>query len=577
MSDAAPIPGDDRPAERNGREDRPRLQEGDEVWCPDRGNVGTIEEVRGDRALVGFWNRQTDATGERWFSLSRLVPAAERPDRNTGPTLPAPHASPPRECRRAAADPPFDDRRSARLVRRAATGKGTADVDLKRLAPEWAEAVLLAEQDGADGIEAWLNALESRDPGRVEACRAALAEAESDPTGDGDDAGRNSRRIEYIDSPTFARGHYPLNWYIEDVIVEGMPAGVGAQQKTLKTTTMTDQALSLGTGTPFLGRFRVVEPVRVGFLSVESGRAVIQETARRICRSKGVELADANVYWLFEPVNLGDPADLHELQRIVRGEGIKVFYVDPLYLCLTGTGRDIDASNVFDVGPILRRAGDAFLEAGSTPVYVHHFKKTLDDPFGVPSLTDFSYSAVPIYLRQWQLLNRRRPYDASGVDLLHYVVGGSAGQAGVFELDIEQGVQNATFDGRYWKVGVASAPEARSGRAERRLIEQVERQGERDRERAERSSRRKLDAANQLIKDAELIVKRLQELGGLATPKKVRDRLPWNSERFRRGLAVALNLKSVEETTTTVPAGRGARPVPALRLVGREGCISSEG
>ena len=78
---------------------------------------------------------------------------------------------------------------------------------------------------------------------------------------------------------------------VRGVLVEGQPMIIGGRSKTLKTSLACDLAVSLGSGTPFLGRFDC-HRVGVGFWSGESGAATIRETASGIADSKGVDLAD---------------------------------------------------------------------------------------------------------------------------------------------------------------------------------------------------------------------------------------------------------------------------------------------
>ena len=58
---------------------------------------------------------------------------------------------------------------------------------------------------------------------------------------------------------------------VRGVMVEGQPMIVGGRSKTLKTSLACDLAISLGSGTPFLGRFES-QRVGVGFWSGESAR-----------------------------------------------------------------------------------------------------------------------------------------------------------------------------------------------------------------------------------------------------------------------------------------------------------------
>ena len=62
---------------------------------------------------------------------------------------------------------------------------------------------------------------------------------------------------------------------------------VGGRSKTLKTSIVCDLVVSLGSGTPFLGRFDARQ-VAVGFWSGESGAATIRDTARRCAKARAL-------------------------------------------------------------------------------------------------------------------------------------------------------------------------------------------------------------------------------------------------------------------------------------------------
>jgi replicative DNA helicase len=271
-----------------------------------------------------------------------------------------------------------------------------------------------------------------------------------------------------IDSATFAAAVRRQEWLVEGVLASDQPGVIGGPKKSLKTSVAVDLALSIGSGKPFLGKFPVPQKVRVAVLSGESGTAALQETARRVCKAKGVSLTDCDVLWQTELPQLGNAGDRQRLQAGLTTRGVKLVIIDPLYLCLLGGAEKVSASNLFEVGPLLLKVGRACLDAGATPLLLHHATKSAAAlKKGEPlDLEDLAFAGIGEFARQWMLLGRREPFQpGTGSHALTLAVGGSAGQSSVWQLDVEEGVLGADGKCRRWAVRV-SAPAA-AGRAER--------------------------------------------------------------------------------------------------------------
>jgi hypothetical protein len=274
-----------------------------------------------------------------------------------------------------------------------------------------------------------------------------------------------------LTSRELAEGDFSLEWHVKRVLVQGQPTILGAPLKGLKTTTAADLALSLGTGKKFLGFFDVHKPVRVAMVSGESGKATIQETARRISAAKGVPLAEADVLWDFDLPCLTDVTDVAALCDGIAKREVKVLVLDPLFLCLLAgdLGAKLDAANMFQMGPVFRHFAREILAAGATPILLHHAPKHV--PAGNPlELDQLAYGGVSEFSRQWLLLNRRDPYDANmpGSHRLWLGIGGSCGQSGLWGLDIEEGELQEDFTGRGWEVTVTPGGETiREGQVEK--------------------------------------------------------------------------------------------------------------
>jgi hypothetical protein len=268
-------------------------------------------------------------------------------------------------------------------------------------------------------------------------------------------------------------------WLVEGFLVSGEACLMAGPRKALKTTLALDLALSLATGTPFLGR-HVPRPVRVLFMSGESGLPTLVEAARRIAATKGLKPADLaaldTMRWSEDlpvphvplgfdkyRVDLGNDSFTQHLGDWPPD----VVILDPLYMLINRHG-GLNMADLTSVGPALSALVAACETA--TPIILHHATKDLYP--GKPMiLEDAAQAGIAEFARQWILLNRRRPFVSDPERDRHQLLlsyGGSAGHNGCLALDIDEGKQRDDFTGRTWKPSVLSLEEAKEADAEAR-------------------------------------------------------------------------------------------------------------
>lgn len=269
--------------------------------------------------------------------------------------------------------------------------------------------------------------------------------------------------LKLMDSVTFASTNFKRHYLVKRVLVEGQSCIVGGPKKALKTGTLVDLAVSLGTGTPFLSNpdFAVPERVRTCVLSGESGGFTLKETADRICEARNRLLSTADVLWGFELPQLANSKHLEDIERTIQQRGIRVLIIDPAYLCLLAGTSGINPGDVFAMGQILKPIGELGERTGCTIVVAHHTKKKdRKERYQPTDLEDLAMSGFAEWARQWLLLGRRSEYRGNGKHDLWLNVGGSAGHSGCYVLSVNEGVAGDDEDGRHWDTRVESARDA---------------------------------------------------------------------------------------------------------------------
>ncbi|MDP1798192.1 MAG: AAA family ATPase [Planctomycetaceae bacterium] len=329
--------------------------------------------------------------------------------------------------------------------------------------------------------------------------------------------GTTTGDIPAMSSAELDAGRFDQPYLVEDVLAARQDCVFGAPKKCLKTNVSIDLNLSLASGSRFLNKFYVPRAVRAALISGESGRATIQETARRIARAKPwVNLSDyENAVWSFDLPQLSDYASLAALRRFIRRHRLEVVILDPAYLMLAIGD---DAANLFKTGPLLRLLTKLGEDEGCTIIVVHHLKKDVAVTSGPPELEGIAWAGFQEWARQWLLMSRRAPYDTDriGHHELWFTSGGSAGHSVGKALDIEEGDRRDT-GGRRWQVEVLPIGEAIEAKVEAATTAKEQRQQAREAKEAEATAVTVLHALEG--KTDGLTARRFKDEYGIRSPK----------------------------------------------------------
>ena len=220
--------------------------------------------------------------------------------------------------------------------------------------------------------------------------------------------------------------------------------------------------------------------------------------------------------------------------------------------------KNLDAANLFHTGPLFRSLAKAVLSRACTPILIHHAVKHLPNPSEPMELESLAYAGIAEFARQWLSLNRREPYDpdATGSHKLWLNVGGSAGQSGLWALDIEEGELGEDFAGRKWEVNVQPAGTVHAEKA-----------AEANTERTEKQNRQTRDDAAAVLCHLDKLAGKGKEFIGYT---KVRDAAGISNARMTRAVLSLSGEGIVEEGEAKVWRGKGRKVKSTVRGLRRK-------
>jgi hypothetical protein len=284
------------------------------------------------------------------------------------------------------------------------------------------------------------------------------------------------------------------------------------------------------------------------FLSAESGEGTIQETARRICDSKGIRLADvSNVAWGFWVPRARNAEQLQVLDHQISQSKAEVVVIDPLYQVLSGE----DMSNLSMNGEQLQAIVQRCRQHNGTMILIDHAKRSSGNAnnFQPLELSDITGAGKAEFFRQWMLIGRREPFNPDiPLHRLWLTVGGSAGHCGLFAVDIDETRETPISD-RQWFVNVTKGSAARAEDFEEWA--------------AKRMQRKEAEAAAKLAKNIQKIRDAFTSRDESWTKRKIRDHAGLSSTTDGPAIAKLIQLGELEETATKTASGT----YPAYRWV----------
>jgi len=175
-------------------------------------------------------------------------------------------------------------------------------------------------------------------------------------------------------------------WLVEGVWSENAHGVLAGEAKTYKSVISTDLAVSVASGTPFLGHFKIPATGPVLIIQEENDPGEFQDRLRRIAFSRGLTghaALEGNSITLEPDVqlpikvlnnqgfDLTSKEDLAWLRRQCRRLNPALIVLDPFYLMTPG----VDENSAAQVGPVLSRLLKMKQHYDVGIQLIHHYRK----------------------------------------------------------------------------------------------------------------------------------------------------------------------------------------------------------
>lgn len=272
---------------------------------------------------------------------------------------------------------------------------------------------------------------------------------------------------EFVTAASLAAKEIVQEFVVENLMVLGEPMIIGGAAKSLKTTISLDLALSISTGTPFLGndQYQVSKARRVAFISGESGETTLQRNLLAMTSSRGLDPRSlTDLLMGFRLPKLDDPDQVDDLIEQLIEADTHIAIIDPLYRSLRVGD---SASNVYSMGERLEFIAEKIHRANITPILCHHFRKQGKSYGEAPELEDLSQSGVAEFGRQFILLKKCKEYLQDSHHTMWLSYGGSAGHQGLRIIEAFTGDHKQAA----WNVSVMSVDEYQAREEESKQVE----------------------------------------------------------------------------------------------------------
>jgi AAA domain-containing protein len=158
---------------------------------------------------------------------------------------------------------------------------------------------------------------------------------------------------------------------IAGIVDQASKLAIGGGSKAHKSWIFTDLALSIATGTDWLGFKTGTAPQRVLYLNFEIPAYHFQRRLGAVAAAKGIAVPDTLGVWNLRGCGVGVDKMSLSLVKAAKDFQAAMFITDPLYKLLG----DTDENSASEMAKLFNALEAAAVEANATAAYAGHFSK----------------------------------------------------------------------------------------------------------------------------------------------------------------------------------------------------------
>lgn len=181
--------------------------------------------------------------------------------------------------------------------------------------------------------------------------------------------------MEFLDMATLQEeGLKPIKWLVRGWWPGGDYGVIAGEPKAQKSWAALDMAVSVASGTPWLGIVPVDDPGPVLIFYGEGGKPVLYRRLRALCEERQLDLTHLPIIAVPRAPHLSNLEDLDEMEAQIQEMQPRLVVIDPLYLAAKGA----NTASVTEMGGLLEVVQLMCQDVGSSLVIVAHFNRNKD-------------------------------------------------------------------------------------------------------------------------------------------------------------------------------------------------------